>query len=198
MTDPQAFIFFGSSGSGKGTQAKLLIEYLEKKGEKAIYIETGEKIRHFLRHGTHTSLLTKDVIDHGGLLPAFIPIWLWTSIFIEKLTGKEHIVLDGLSRREHEAPILHDALKFYNRQNPSVIVLNVSNEECKRRLLSRNRSDDKVEEINKRLSWYEGEVVPTIEYFRRHDYFKVVDIDGEQGIEKVHAAIVSTISHDND
>ena len=179
MTDPQAFIFFGSSGSGKGTQAKLLIEYLEKKGEKAIYIETGEKIRHFLRHGTHTSLLTKEVINHGCLLPAFIPIWLWTTHLNEHFTGQEHMVLDGLCRRVSEAPVLDAAMKFYRIKKPFVIMLNVSDDWAIKRLKQRGRSDDTEEYVKSRLAWYRRDVAPAIDYFRNNPDYIFLDINAE-------------------
>src|SRR3989344_2545474 len=41
----RAFVFFGRSGCGKGTQAELLADYLNKKGEKVLHIETGKAFR---------------------------------------------------------------------------------------------------------------------------------------------------------
>lgn len=54
---PQTFIFFGPSGSGKGTQARLLIEYLEKKDpeRKTVYIETGRRFRDFITEASYTA-----------------------------------------------------------------------------------------------------------------------------------------------
>lgn len=194
--NPKTFIFFGRAGCGKGTQAKLLVKYLE--GEhpesKSVYIETGAKLREFIKGSGLTQELTAKIMAQGGLLPSFLPIWIWTGTFIESLTGKEHIVLDGLSRQPYEAPVLDDALKFYGRQNPVVIVLNVSNEWSKQRLVSRGRYDDKDKDINERLSWYETNVVPTIDFFRKNNYYKVIDINGEQTIEKVQADIIAAIS----
>jgi len=62
--DPQAFIFFGRSGSGKGTQAKLLVEALkEKTGREVLYVETGQRFREFKTGETLSSELTKEVIE---------------------------------------------------------------------------------------------------------------------------------------
>jgi adenylate kinase len=194
--NPRTFIFFGRSGCGKGTQAQLLVKHLESLhgGEKVVYIETGARLREFVKETGLTQNLTADVMAKGGLLPSFLPVWVWTGIFIEKLTGREHIVLDGLSRQPHEAPILHDALKFYGRQKPVVVVLNISKELSKQRLLSRGRSDDKVDDIDSRLAWYESNVIPTIDFFRHNDYYKVIDINGDQPIEKVNADIIAAVS----
>ncbi len=194
--DPKTFILFGRSGCGKGTQAQLLIKYLEglHAGDRVVYLETGAKLREFSKEVGLTQELAAKVMSEGGLLPSFLPIWIWTNSFIRNLNGKEHLVLDGLSRRSFEAPILHDALQFYGRKNPVVIVLNVSKEESKRRLLERSRSDDILKDIDERLAWYDTNVLPTIEFFRKNDYYKVIDINGEQPAEKVNADVMQAIS----
>jgi adenylate kinase family enzyme len=194
--NPKTVIFFGRSGCGKGTQAQLLIKHLEKTypSERVVYIETGAKLREFVKEVGLTQELTADIMSKGGLLPSFLPIWIWTNTFIRNLNNKEHLVLDGLSRRLYEAPILHDALKFYERQRPIVIVINISDELSKKRLLARGRADDKTNDIDSRLAWYDTNVMPTINFFRENDYYKVVDIDGEQPLEKVSADIIAAIS----
>ncbi len=194
--NPKTFMLFGRSGCGKGTQAQLLIKHLENlhAGDRVVYIETGAKLREFTKEVGLTQDLTAKTMSEGGLLPSFLPIWIWTNMFIRNLSGKEHLILDGLSRRAYEAPILHDALKFYNRQNPIVIVINVSKEWSKNRLLARGRGDDKKEDIDSRLEWYDTNVMPTIDYFRQNNYYKVIDINGEQTIEKVATDILAAIA----
>lgn len=194
--NPQTFIFFGRSGCGKGTQAKLLIKHLEEKNpdERVVYLETGAKLREFVKEIGLTQELTAKVMNEGGLLPSFLPIWIWTHSFIRNLNGKEHLILDGLARRTYEAPILHDALKFYNRPKPIVLVINVSLKWSKERLLSRGRSDDKSGDIDTRLAWYETNVMPTVNFFRENDYYNVIDINGEQEVDKVHQDVISALA----
>src|ERR1035437_9211224 len=153
---PKTFILFGPAGSGKGTQSEQLTKYFNSvdPGRKVVYIETGQKLREFIKGTGLTRDLVKDVMSKGGLLPAFIPIWIWTSTFINELDSTSHVVLDGLCRRVPEAPILDGAMQFYGREKPIVVILNVSDEECIRRSLNRKRYDDKTEEIQKRLTWY--------------------------------------------
>lgn len=190
---PQTYIFYGRSGSGKGTQAELLIKKLEASQDRVVYIETGARLREFIKEVGLTQELTSQVMNAGGLLPSFLPIWIWTHTFVRNLNGKEHLILDGLARRAYEAPILHEALKFYNRSNPVVVVINVSRAWSKERLLARGRVDDKGIDIEKRLDWYESNVLPTIDFYRNNDYYTVLDIDGEQPIEKVHADIMQAL-----
>lgn len=190
--EPQTFIFFGQSGSGKGTQARLLLDYLQKNSDrKALYVETGAKMRELAARDTFTSKLVQDVMNKGGLMPEFIPVWLWTGFFIENYSGEEHLVLDGLSRRLHEAPILDSAFDFYDIKNPIVLYLNMSRNRAFQLMKGRGRADDTDEYINNRLDWFEENVVPASNYFRGNSRYTFVEIDGEQGIEEVHREIVS-------
>ena len=194
---PKTYIFYGSSGSGKGTQASFLKEYIEREvGEnKTLYIETGARFREFMKKDNYTGKLTKDIINSGELLPEFLPIWMWSDFLIDNFkTGKENLILDGLARRVDEAPVLDKALKFYNRRKPEVIILNVSHEWGVERLLKRGRHDDHEEHIKKRIEWYDTNVVPTIEFFRNNPDYTVHEINGEQTIEEVHEEIIKKIN----
>ncbi|HVS79523.1 MAG TPA: nucleoside monophosphate kinase [Candidatus Paceibacterota bacterium] len=191
----QTIILFGRSGSGKGTQAELLLKFISDHDpiKKTLYIETGQKVRDFMTHDNYSSKLTADIVENGKLLPEFMPIWIWSNYLIEHFTGEEHLVLDGLSRRPHEAPILDSALRFYNREYPTIIVLDVSREWAAERLKGRARADDNDADIRRRVEWYDTNVVPAIEYFRNNGRYSVIDVNGEQEIERVHSDIVSAI-----
>jgi len=197
---PQTFIFFGPSGSGKGTQAKLLMAQIQKRDPEnpVLYLETGERHREFAKSDSLTARKTKEVIEAGGLMPEFIPVWLWTQFFIDNIkTGEEHIILDGISRRSHEALIIDSALQFYKRKNPVVLSIEVSPEwaidKLEKRSEIENRLDDKEEEIKKRMAWYENNVVPALEHFKNNPYYKFISINGEQSIPDVHREILEKI-----
>jgi adenylate kinase len=192
----QTFLFFGPSGSGKGTQAKLLINYLNEKnpGRNILYLETGERHREFAKSNSLTARKTKEVIENGGLMPEFIPVWLWTQFFVDNIkSGDEHIILDGVSRRPHEALIIDSALHFYDRKNPIILSINVSPHWVVERLVERGRVDDKEKEIIRRIEWYEKNVVPAMEHFKNNPYYKFIEINAEQSIEEVHRKILEKI-----
>lgn len=189
-------IFFGKSGAGKGTQADLLLKYLAKHDPEtpALYVETGAQFREFAKTSpTFTAEKVKEVMTSGGLMPAFLPIWTWTQFFIDRVTGKEHMVMDGLSRQPAEAPILDSALQFYGRKGTVVFLLDVHHTEAKKRLLARGRLDDKHHEIDKRLSWFDSHVMQAVSYFEKVPYYTFVRINGDQPVEKVHADIVKAL-----
>src|SRR3989344_6012489 len=105
-----AYIFFGRSGSGKGTQAKLLQEHLKLKNKKVVYIETGQAFRDFINGDAHSQKLSKIIMDKGELQPQFLAVWIWAGELIEKLQGDEDVIFDGTPRRLTEAQLLNTAL----------------------------------------------------------------------------------------
>jgi adenylate kinase len=189
-------VFFGRSGSGKGTQADLLIKKLKEIDEKSgvIYVETGAELRKMKNNGSYTANLTKEVMDHGKLMPASIPIWAWSNLLMSEVkTGEEHMVFDGVARRADEAPILSQALEFYGRENPTIIELDVPNDEVTQRLLKRGRHDDTHEKITERLKWFETDVRPSVNFFRSCESCRYIKINGHQSIEDVHKDILKAL-----
>ncbi len=193
---PQTFIFFGPSGSGKGTQAKLVQEELKKKDpeRKILYIETGEKFRELAGGDSFTSKIVKEILDKGELTPEFLPIWIWTEYLVKNVSGDEHLFFDGSPRKPDEAFILDSAIEFYKRENPIVISIEVSHEWATKLLKNRGRSDDNDGEIKKRLDWYEENVMEAITYFKNNPDYKFITINGEQTIEEVHQEIMEKIN----
>ncbi len=192
---PYTILLFGSSGSGKGTQAKLLMERIEAQGaNKVLHVETGELFRDFIDNSrSYTSKLTAITLKSGGLLPVFLPVWVWTNYFMEHYTGSEHLILDGLARRFYEAPAVDSALRFYKREDVHVLYLKTSYGWSSERLMSRGRGDDSPEQIKHRLDWFYENTIPAVNYFKNHASYTFHEINGEQSVEDVHATICSAL-----
>ena len=193
---PQTILFHGISGAGKGTQAQLLKHYMEDKDSQnpVIYLSTGQEFRRFMEGDSFASRKVKALLDEGGLLPDFLPVWIWTDFLNRHMhTGKEHIILDGAVRRINEAPMMESALDFFEREHPVVIILNVTRERAIQHLKKRGRYDDNDDDIKARLDWYETNVAPALNYFRENNRYRVFDVNGEQGIEQVHAEIIERL-----
>ena len=184
---PITCVFFGASGSGKGTQAKLLIEYLAKKDSKrkSLYVETGQRFRDFTKSQNYTASKVKEIMAAGKFLPPFFPIWTWAGFLIENFTGEEHLIFDGVCRQPEEGPVFHSALQFYGRAMPVILLLKMRNKEVEKRLLKRGRYDDTLEKIDERLRSFEKNAMPSVEYFQKNPECKFVTIDGDQSIEAV-------------
>jgi adenylate kinase family enzyme len=192
----KTFIFIGRSGCGKGIQAKLLSEYLKEKTPNVpiFYLETGQTFRDLISRGSFTSNLAKEINEVGGLQPEFLAVWAWSHLLVENLRGDEHLIIDGTPRKLQEALVLDSALKFYKRYKSNIVYINVSKEGSRERLLSRKRADDTEDDIEKRLAWFETDVVPAIEVFRNNDDYNFIEIKGERTIQEIHKELIEKIS----
>ena len=190
----KAIVFFGRSGCGKGTQVKLLMDLLKQKGREVLYIETGSSLRELSKGKTLTGRNIQNILKDGHLIPVFVPIWIWTDFVIKNYTGTEDMILDGVCRRYEEAVALDSLFTFYQIENPNIILMNVSKEWSFARMMERKRAYDTPEKIQNRLSWYEKDVVPSIEYFKNKERYNFIEINGEQTIEEVHKDIIKALN----
>jgi adenylate kinase len=192
----QTFIFIGRSGCGKGTQVALLQEHIKTQdhNRQIFYIETGERFRQFIKEDSLSSRLAAEIYKAGHRQPDFIAVWMWSHLLVEKMTGLEHIIFDGTPRSLHEAQIIDTAITFYNRQRPHVVYLNISRETSKARMISRRRMDDIDEkEIERRLNWFESDVLPAVEYFRKYAKYNFIELAGDQPVEAVQQELRSNV-----
>jgi len=194
---PKTFIFIGRYGSGKGTQAKMLIESLKKidPTRNVLYIETGAEFRKFIaRKGNYTAELTEKVVDSGGLMPEFMPINIWSNSLIENYTCNEHLVCDGTPRKLLEAQILDSVFSFYGMEKPMVVFLTLDHAESAKRLVLRSakagRADDSKEAIERRKAAFEKDVNPVIEWYRTNPNVRFLEIDGGRSEQEVHEDIL--------
>jgi adenylate kinase family enzyme len=190
----KTFIFIGRSGSGKGTQARLVQEYFEKNDpvkRPVFYLETGSKFREFITRDTYTASLAHQTSQKGSRQPDFLALWMWAHYFIDELKGGEHIIVDGTPRSKIEAEVLDTALHFYERNEVCVVFLNVSREWSIKHLMARGRDDDTRENIEARLDWFDKDVMPAVEYYREHPDYNLIELNGEEEIEIVHQKLVA-------
>jgi len=193
----QTFIFIGMSGCGKGTQAKLLHEYLirEDPNTTVYYLQTGSHFREFIKGDTATQKMANQIMEDGEREPDFLAIWIWAGVFIKDIQDHEHFIIDGTPRSYNEAVVLDTAMKFYKREKPKVVFMRISREWAKERLRGRGRADDIEEsDVENRLDFFEEDVMPAVEYYREHPDYEFIEINGEQTIEAVHKDLMEKIS----
>lgn len=189
MKTPKVIILLGPSGSGKGTQAKLL---QEKFGLD--YVGSGNLLRARQEIHDFSGKKLREVLIMGGFTPTAVIFGLWLTRW-EEIKNKPEFngfVIDGSPRKILEAELIDQTLEWYEWDKYlSIFLVDVSRKESSRRLLKRKREDDTLEAINSRLDLFEREVVPVIEYYEKSD--RLTRINGEQSIEDVHRDILRAI-----
>lgn len=192
--EPQTLLFFGSQGAGKGTQVKMLMEYIRAHSSAAIvHIDMGQELRGLRDTGSFAGKLTGAVIDAGHRMPDFMPTYLQTRKLVENLaTGEEHVIADGLARGSDQTRAFDDAMTFFERKNFQVISIELSEESVVKRLLARGRNDDTEEGIRNRLGWYKTDVLPQLELLKSRGRTIHV-IDGEPDPETIHKNILAAL-----
>jgi adenylate kinase family enzyme len=191
----QTIVLIGRSGCGKGTQAELLQEYFKKNdpSRPMLYVETGVQFREFIKGSSYSSRLSNEVYTKNDRQPDFLAIWNWARVLVDKMTGDEHVIIDGTPRSLSEAKVFDTSIKFYNRP-ATIVFLDISRAEAERRLMNRGRVDDQgLAKIAKRLDWFDSDVMPAIQYFKDESNNNFLHIQAEKPVEEVFGEIVATI-----
>lgn len=178
-------VVLGRSGSGKGTQAQNILQYLRKDG--VYHIETGRFMRELLEHDNATLAILRKHMGDGKLMPAWFPIFTWLRELIEKGHADKHLVYDGAPRRLIEAELLDEVMSWHERPLPFCVSIDVSEEEAVRRLRLRSRADDDDEAIRNRMAYFPRDVMPVIEYYENRD--RLLRVDGNRTPDNVWRAI---------
>jgi adenylate kinase len=173
-------VLIGPQGSGKSTQGKLISDDFGMP-----YISTGDMFREIMTGTDEFSISIKKMMDEGALIDDETTNKIVRQ-HLERGKYYKGFVVDGYPRSVNQsmsAPFVLDLILHI--QVPEDISIE--------RLLKRGRWDDNEVNIRKRLSLYNQETAPIIEYWRKHD--KVVDIDGVGGVDEIHQLIYEKITN---
>lgn len=190
---PLTLLFFGSQGAGKGTQVKMLIDYLRSHSDRnVVHIDMGQELRNLRDTGTYAGKLTGEIIDNGIRIYDFMAIYLQTKKLVDDFTGKEHIIADGLARGDDQTRAFDDMMQFFKRDNLQIINLVISDNTAVKRLLARGRNDDTEKAIRRRLAWTKTDVLPQLKLLRSRGRV-IHEIDGEPDVQTIHKNILAAL-----
>ncbi|MVT49017.1 adenylate kinase [Bradyrhizobium yuanmingense] len=184
-------ILLGPPGSGKGTQAQLLVQRYG-----IVQLSTGEMLRAAVAAGTPVGLKAKEIMASGGLVPDDVVVGI-ISDRIEQPDAKSGFILDGFPRTVPQAEALDELLKRKHLKLDAVIELRVNESALLSRVETRVaqmrergeevRLDDTPEVLTKRLASYRSQTEPLIHYYSERR--KLSTIDGMMTIDEVTRAI---------
>jgi adenylate kinase len=171
-------VLIGIQGSGKGTQGDLLSKKLG-----IPHLSTGDVLREMASHDTPEGKEIKNLIDNGIYLSDE------QMLAILKKNLPKDVILDGYPRT------LRQAIMLDTIENVDVaLYINLHEEEAKRRVLLRGRTDDTPDAIHRRMQQYHAEADAIIEYYKGQG--KLVEINGDQEIEAVFKDVCSELHLD--
>ncbi|TSC77871.1 MAG: adenylate kinase [Parcubacteria group bacterium Gr01-1014_24] len=190
------FVFFGNVGSGKGTQVKLLMDFLRKKdGRGCVYVYPGDEYRELAKRNSLAGSLVKGPISRGELLPGFLTDAIVVNILISNLSKDKHLIIDGYPRAVTQSTSFEQMMNFFERDEVKIICIGIGEEEAKKRNFLRRRHDDTEEGLEQRLKEYKDNVIPALKYFEDKPDYKTYQINGEQSIEDVHEEIIKKLGY---
>ncbi len=199
-------VLLGAPGSGKGTQAQLLV-----KTYGVPQISTGDLLRQAVTAGTDLGLRAKAAMDSGKLVDDPTVLGMIHER-LDQPDAAKGFILDGFPRNITQADALEKMLRGIGKPLEAVVLLNVDMAILFKRLTGRRicqdcgqvfniytsppdptlhlekfghaprliqRPDDKEEVIGKRLEVYDAQTKPLIEYYSAAGLLRVVEADAD-------------------
>jgi adenylate kinase len=132
-------LLFGPPGSGKGTQGRLMIEWMKEwLGYVIPSISTGDMLRAEIAAGTPLGVQTQAITAAGGLVPDHLINAALASRILQPDCARG-FMLDGYPRTVEQAEYLDTLLAARNLPAPVVIHLDVPSDVLVGRMISRRQ-----------------------------------------------------------
>lgn len=207
-------VLLGAPGSGKGTQAKMLMERFS-----VPQISTGDLLRAAVAEGTELGKRAKDAMDAGELVADEVVVGLIRERLEDEPEAQRGFILDGFPRTEMQAIALDAVLSNLSQPLDMAILIQVDPDGLIRRLTGRRtcekcghmfnihfnppakpgvcdvcggnliqRDDDNEETIANRMDVYQRQTEPLVDYYEAQN--KLARVDGNVSVDEVFARIV--------
>ena len=197
-------VLLGAPGSGKGTQAKLLVDKLN-----IPQISTGDLLRAAVEAQTPLGRQAKAIMDAGQLVPNDLVL----GMIRERLSSPDAMngfILDGFPRNLEQAHALDELLSGISMPIQKSILIDVDFDILMQRLTGRltcedcsevfntftnppaldeecdkcggklhHRSDDNEDTIGKRLRVYETQTQPVADFYKNQGKLSIVEGKGD-------------------
>ena len=183
-------VLLGPPGSGKGTQAALLVEQLG-----IPHISTGALLRDAAKKGTELGLQAKALTDKGELVPDQVI----SDMLEERLSSKDvadGFILDGYPRNLAQASALDVLLERLEQPVDEAILIDIDDEQIIKRIAKRakeeGRADDTEETVRNRLRVYAEQTAPVADYYAERGL--LTKVLGEGNRDEIFQRLLSIVN----
>ena len=208
-------ILLGAPGSGKGTQAKKLMDDFGFP-----QISTGNLLRQAIADGTEIGKQAKAIMAAGNLVSDEIVLDL-IRVSLDSPSSHSGFILDGYPRNIAQAESLDELLTSINQPLDHAILIDVDSDTLVKRLSGRRmcsftgkilniyysdqseideclsaggeliqRSDDNIESITNRINVYRKQTEPLLEYYKSRELLIIAD--GNGNIDEVYKRVLKS------
>ena len=191
-------LLFGPPGCGKGTQSRLITNWLHIPA-----ISTGDMLRGEIAAGSDLGKAAKSIMASGGLVGDQL-VNEMLKVRVCQPDCKDGFLLDGYPRTVEQAEFLEGLLEENGVPAPLLLHLDVPNDALVGRMSSRRqcpkcqriynrlhqppkvngvcdddgtalitRKDDQEQVVRERLRMYEAVTRPVLAYFQYRNYFQI-------------------------
>lgn len=191
-------LLFGPPGCGKGTQSRLITNWLHIPA-----ISTGDMLRGEIAAGSDLGKAAKSIMASGGLVGDQL-VNEMLKVRVCQPDCKDGFLLDGYPRTVEQAEFLEGLLEENGVPAPLLLHLDVPNDALVGRISSRRqcpncqrvynllhqppkvhgvcdddgaalitRKDDQEQVVRERLRMYEAVTRPVLAYFQYRNYFQI-------------------------
>ena len=208
-------ILLGAPGSGKGTQAKKLMDDFGFP-----QISTGNLLRQAIADGTEIGKQAKAIMAAGNLVSDEIVLDL-IRVSLDSPSSHSGFILDGYPRNIAQAESLDELLTAINQPLNHAVLIDVDSDTLVKRLSGRRmcsltgkilniyysdqseideclsaggeliqRSDDNIESITNRINVYREQTEPLLEYYQSMGLLIIADGNGD--IDQVYKRVLKS------
>lgn len=178
-------VLLGAPGSGKGTQAALLVQDLNLP-----HISTGELLRSAVKAETELGNQARAVMDRGELVSDDIMLGLIEER-LSRADTEAGFILDGYPRNLSQARALDELLTRLGQPVDEALQIDIDVEMVVARIAKRaaeeGRSDDTEEVVRNRMKVYSKQTAPVVDYYAQQGVLSRVL--GEGTIDEVFQRI---------
>lgn len=184
-------VLFGPPGSGKGTQAKIMVEKYNW-----VQLSTGDMFRYNIKNETDLGKLAKSYMDKGALVPDEVTTDM-LRMEVRRNKEAQGLIFDGYPRTTAQAVALDQLIaEELNGEVDMTLALVVEDEILVKRILERGktsgRTDDADESIiRNRIKEYYQKTDEVSEHYKAQN--KWYEVEGVGTIEEISERLSAII-----